>query len=879
MKGKLGHTVLLAVLIFSAASYVYGQGDKPNILFIAVDDMNCDFGAYGNPEVRSPNLDDLAASGVLFNNNHCQQAVCGASRASVLSGFTPEHTGITGFNIYLRDLYPDVVTIPQFFKNEGYTTVGMGKIHDPRNVSLNDNVDMVSWSNFIDISGSRWLVSSGSPVTEMADLPDESYVDGMLATNAVQQIQNLAGGEDPFFLAVGFKKPHLPFVAPKKYWDLYDRDSISLAPFRQWAENDEEFVHNPGAEFFNSYDNVPEMGTWSFDLQREYIHGYYACVSFIDAQVGKLISELKTQGIYDNTIIVLWGDHGFSLGDHTNWGKHTNFEYATRSPLIIKAPGHPEGIVCNSPSEHLDIYPTLVDLAGYTVPDTLDGNSLLPIVSGEKEEVKSFAVSQFRRGGKQGFVLRTKYYQYVEWTKSSTIEHQQLFNFALDPYQTVNLSADPYYTEIIDTFSFNLNRYLDSGINTKPINLTNDSDSLNLHSKFQRLSFSVLGNNGKQSRLLDDATIQIDNFQLPTSNKGYSGLNLQAGSYAYSIQKEDYWTSNGVFNLSRDTLIIDTLQKRYFNLEIIVRDSISQAPINGLEIDFGGATYITNPQGTVEIKIEGGDYAVSIQADEYTNFNDQVTILSDSTLLINLRSEFAFIKFKVYDSGVPVLNALVDLDGESMYTNAIGIANFVDQKVDSVYVYQVSKEGYRVLDGSFVLRGDTTIELSMEELTFTAEITVSDTLSLEPVSEAMVQLDDAVMYTNALGKVIFMNLGEASYDLTVVKDGYLEKNIAVHIDKDTSMQISIARTTGLDNMNRRETTIFPNPAREFIHINSVSEIDYISMYSLSGKVMDKDIGPASDVWLDINGLAPGVYILSLHLVEGAMHRHKLFILE
>ena len=175
-------TGLFFLLLVTVSMPGLGQvQERPNILFIAVDDLNCDFGAYGNRVVHSPNLDEIAAGGIVFANNHCQQPVCGASRASLLSGFTPDHTGITSFYTYLRDLYPDVITLPQFFKNAGYTTVGMGKIHDPRNVSVNDKFDLVSWSRFFDITGSRWLVSAGSPLTEMADLPDEQYVDGKIA--------------------------------------------------------------------------------------------------------------------------------------------------------------------------------------------------------------------------------------------------------------------------------------------------------------------------------------------------------------------------------------------------------------------------------------------------------------------------------------------------------------------------------------------------------------------------------------------------------------------------------------------------------------------------------------------------------------------------
>ena len=630
---------LLAVLtVLSALAFSIVQAqDKPNILFIAVDDLNCDFGAYGNPVVKSPSLDELAAEGVLFTNNHAQQAVCGASRASMLSGFTPEHTGITSFRIYLRDLYPDVVTLPQFFKNNGYHTAGMGKIHDPRNVSLTDKVDLISWTEFIDIAGNRYVTSSGKPLTEMADVDDDAYTDGRIADEGIRQIAKLSGGADPFFIAVGFKKPHLPFSAPKKYWDLYDRDSISLAPFQEFAENDLEFVHNPGAELINGYDDVPAEGSFSADLQREYIHGYYACVSYIDSQVGKLIKELKQQGVYDNTIIVLWGDHGFSLGDHTNWGKHTNFEYATRCPLIIKAPGKVQGEINQSPSELLDIYPTLIELAGFEIPDTLDGNSLVPILDGTSDEVKAFAISQFKRGGKKGFSLRSEYYQYVEWGKDDVVDHRQLFNFVNDPYQTNNFYSSPEGAELVDTFSLRLSTYLETGENTSPLILTEDADSLGLYRNYHHVEFNIYEDYKNKITPVKDVKISLDRLKLPTSSIGYAALQLQPGNYSYSLEKQNYFSKDNQFLLSNDTIIIDTL-KRELNLEFQIIEELTQEAVAGAHITIGDRTGLSDIAGMASfLSFPAGNYEYTIEEESHQNYDGNLHLTADTSIVVELK--------------------------------------------------------------------------------------------------------------------------------------------------------------------------------------------------------------------------------------------------
>jgi len=434
-----------------ACQAVAKDAQHPNVLFIAVDDLKPMLGCYGNDQIKSPNIDELAARGTMFTNAHCQQAVCGPSRASLLTGLRPDTTKVWDLKTLIRKNLPDVVTLPQYFKQNGYESIGIGKIFDPRSVDGRRKMDEVSWSKpylhaeyaadatfgylnpdwvkhikqkqaEVRAKGHKGydkiLKLIGKKPTDMADVPDEAYQDGAMALMAVDQIKQLSKQDKPFFLAVGFKKPHLPFNAPKKYWDLYDRDSLDLAEFQQMPDG------APGYAFQDSWElrsyMVPKKGRLPDDQQRELIHGYYACVSYIDAQVGKLIDALQEAGVADNTVIVLWGDHGWHLGDHGMWCKHTNYEQATRAPLIFYSPRIGKaGNQTKSIVEFVDIYPTLCELAGLPVPKGLQGVSLTPVMEDANVAVKPVAVSQYPRkyehGYVMGYTLRDRRYRYIEW--------------------------------------------------------------------------------------------------------------------------------------------------------------------------------------------------------------------------------------------------------------------------------------------------------------------------------------------------------------------------------------------------------------------------------------------------------------------------------
>jgi arylsulfatase A-like enzyme len=478
--------VFLLALVGSASAAVAAPAaaTRPNILFVAVDDLRPEFGAYGAAHVRSPNLDRLARAGVTFNRAYCQQAVCSPSRTVVMTGARPDTTRVWDLVTHFRTAMPDVVTLGQHFKNHGYFVQGMGKIFHggyddtptwsvpwqgpraqpyglPENLALNGR-------QFAPPSGaagakqkknakkSATPPGSRGPAFEGADVPDETFADGKVAELAVAALRERARKPEPFFLAVGFVKPHLPFVAPKKYWDLYDPAKIELAPNKFRPRGAPEYAVQHGGEL-RAYHGIP-AGSIPDDLARQLKHGYYAAISYMDAQLGKVLDELDRLGLAKNTVVVLWGDHGWKLGEHDSWCKHTNTENDTNAPLLVAAPGlKTRGVRTDALVEFVDIYPTLADLAGLPLPAHLEGRSFRPVLENPGRPWKSAAFSQYPRsvGGRQlmGYSMRTDRYRFTGWVqrgKPAQIEALELYDHRTDPQENTNLAADPAHAATVE---------------------------------------------------------------------------------------------------------------------------------------------------------------------------------------------------------------------------------------------------------------------------------------------------------------------------------------------------------------------------------------------------------------------------------------------
>lgn len=397
---------------------------RPNILFIAIDDLRTELGCYGSDIAITPNLDALAGEGLLFNNAHCQQAICGPSRASMLTGLRPETSGIFHNYVKIRELNPDIVTLLQHFKANGYEAAYCGKIfhHGDRDDDLswsrmpntnlvkakkppgfaleeNRKVKEETLKQMLDKYGevARFGLAMG-PAYESADVPDNAYADGYNTDLAIATMKEmLVEGDKPFFLGLGFHKPHLNWVAPKRYWDIYDREQIPMAMEKRAPENAAAMGLHASFEL-RTRSNIPKSGPIEPELARTLKHAYLACVSYVDAQIGRMIAALEEAGIRENTIIIVWSDHGWHLGDMGIWGKATNYEIATRVPMMIWTADMPKvnrGKKTDALVELIDIYPTLCDLAGITPPDHVEGYSFKPLLAEPDRKWKTAAFSQF----------------------------------------------------------------------------------------------------------------------------------------------------------------------------------------------------------------------------------------------------------------------------------------------------------------------------------------------------------------------------------------------------------------------------------------------------------------------------------------------------
>ena len=426
----------------------------PNVLFIAVDDLRPQLNSYGKSFMHTPEIDRLAGRGVLFERAYCMVPTCGASRAALMTGLRPSPTRFVNYLAWAERDAPGVTTLNSQFKNHGYTTISLGKVfHHPE-----DNVDGWSeppWRSRLNDYKTRAANEDAAAAHrrkyperetvrglpfEAAVAPDEEYRDGETALRAVEYLERFAKKPDkPFFLAVGFHKPHLPFLAPKKYWDLYDPDEIDI-PDNYWAPEDAPAaaLHTSGE--LRSYASIPPTGPVDRPTARRLIHGYYACVSFTDAQIGRVMAALDRLDLAANTIVVLWGDHGWQLGEHGMWNKHSCFETSMHAPLIVSAPMEKAvrpGTRVRALTEFIDIYPTLCELAGIPAPGHLQGRSAVPLMKDPPAPWKQFAVGRFR----QGDTIRSDRYRFSEYFDAmGEFLGRMLYDHEADPAENTNIA-------------------------------------------------------------------------------------------------------------------------------------------------------------------------------------------------------------------------------------------------------------------------------------------------------------------------------------------------------------------------------------------------------------------------------------------------------
>jgi iduronate 2-sulfatase len=466
----------LAVLCLGALAVTASAAGKLNVLFIASDDMRPQLGCYGDPIVKSPNLDALAKRGLVFNRSYVQQALCSPSRISMLTGRYPATTGIFEIGRPLRATMPDITTLPQHFKNHGYHTRSLGKIY---HVGIDDDASWTvpAWhsskprtSEATRAAVAKYLADARArgveipqkgkggrnaaiPPFEAVDCGDDDLLDGDTAANAIAQLREHAKNPGrPFFLAVGFANPHVPWIAPRKYFDLYDPAKLPLAKNEFLPKGSPAFAATSGTDFY-WYRDVPQVSGDKLPekFKRECLQGYLAAISYVDALVGRLLDALDQTGLAKNTVVVFWSDHGYYMGEHTWWGaKHNNYEGATRNCLIIATPEmKTAGQKTEALAQSVDLAPTLTQLCGLPANPGFQGRSLVPVLANPKAEVNEAAFSWYPKDGYLGVAMRTDRWRYVEWTKPGAPVERELFDMMNDPQNDVNVANQPRHAEVI----------------------------------------------------------------------------------------------------------------------------------------------------------------------------------------------------------------------------------------------------------------------------------------------------------------------------------------------------------------------------------------------------------------------------------------------
>jgi len=443
---KIPRTFLCLLALLLAARVGAVEGAKPNILFIAIDDLRPELGCYGDTAVKSPNIDRLAAEGLRFNRAYCQVAVCGASRASLMTGILPTQNRFVSFLAQVDQDTPNAITMPQTFKAAGYITRANGKVFH----TSTDTAER-SWSRPVwgpgdsdpDEAESAALAAKkkGGKGPKMffedADVPDNAYGDGKVAEQTIADLRELKESGKPFFLACGFIRPHLPFQAPKKYWNLYDEATLPIADNRYKPKDAPQALRGSGE--FRTY-SLGEFKPSSEAFHRKMRHGYFASASYSDKLTGDVLNELEKLGLADNTIVVLWGDHGWHLGEHDFWGKHNTMHNALRIPLIVKVPGKLKGTT-GSLIQSVDIFPTLCSLAGLEVPKSVQGHSFAELLDAPDQKINEAVYARF----KEADAVVTDHFNYSRYANGE----EMMYDLLKDPQENRNVVGDPEYASTL----------------------------------------------------------------------------------------------------------------------------------------------------------------------------------------------------------------------------------------------------------------------------------------------------------------------------------------------------------------------------------------------------------------------------------------------
>ena len=518
--------LILTLIIFSCETRKPNiNNDSLNVLFIMADDLNCDLGSYGHPQVISPNIDKLAGSGVLFENAHNQFPLCGPSRVSLMTGMYSDQTMHTQLDIDLRQTIPDVVTLGQRYRQRGYKSVRIGKIYhygNPGTIGSSGQDDITTWDYTINpygrdkdeeykINTLRPRQYGGTLSWLSAEGKDEEQTDGIGATEAIEQLEKFSKNGQNFFLAVGMFRPHTPFVAPKKYFDMYEMDEMEI-PYDGSSDEYLSTIPIPAAISVRwKKDQILLNDKSNHKLAQEIKEAYYATTTFVDAQIGRILKKLKETGLDKNTIVVFTSDHGYHLGEHGHWQKQTLFDDSTRVPLIFSGPGISKGVRSNSPVELIDIYPTLMDLTKIETPSNVVGKSLKPIFEDSNHKVRGSALTRWRasqhgslnfsESGIQGYSVKTERYRLTKWGEKG--EHgYEFYDHSIDENEMNNLINNSNYINIIDSLKTHIDERI-ADARTKPAGLGRQFEEKRLR-KVTMTTGDIYEINGKRVKMKTD---------------------------------------------------------------------------------------------------------------------------------------------------------------------------------------------------------------------------------------------------------------------------------------------------------------------------------------------------------------------------------------
>lgn len=441
--------------------------NKHNILFISVDDFRPKINSYGETNIITPNIDKLASEGLQFNNAFTNIAVCGASRASIMTGIRPSQDRFNDYTSRVSIDTPNAISLNQLFMENGYETISYGKIYhfpDDTEEYWSESDDGAHQADYQDPiakerkrNGERGSHGPKGPAFEYPDVDDYAYNDGKVTQRAIKKMKELKEKEKPFFMAVGYVSPHLPFIQPKKYWDLYDHEELHLADNTYQPLNSPNiamYAQHDSAELRNMYLDIPSEGLLSDEMSRNLVHGYYASVSYMDVLIGDLVKGLEDLGIRDNTTIILWSDHGFFLGEHGFWCKHSTFYEAIKIPFIISSPGFAKNKTTDSFTELVDVYPTLCELTGIKPPSYIHGKSLTPVMENPTFQLKEEIYTRY----KEGEAVVDANYSYTEFYRGKTYLGNMLYDLNRDLRQNIDISKQPENAALVEMYSSKLKR-------------------------------------------------------------------------------------------------------------------------------------------------------------------------------------------------------------------------------------------------------------------------------------------------------------------------------------------------------------------------------------------------------------------------------------